>query len=362
MTAGGILVAALLTMAVILLGLTFAAMVRRTSRDLLASLRNKREARIRPMLLSVVTDDEPDLSFLRTFSKKDLRIVESLIWGLLSKVRGSSKQVLVKWLVESGAIGRVCEQTKSRSRVKRARSVELLGSSGIAETASFVADCLHDSDKEVRSVAARALGKFSEKEAVVHLLSALTGPKAIPRSIISMSLLHVGPQAIEPLMDGLLNRSALVRSVCVDMLGIYGAVKATDRLIGCLQLDPSMKVRVSAAGALGRLGSPKGVEPLVRCITVNAPRKLRVAAVASIGQIGGKQAISWLNSAMLDVDSVVSAAAVEALSKMGDEGCIILTELSTMDLPQSLIANQWLSRREINLSSRKRSSREMAGA
>lgn len=344
MTSAQALPLALVALAFILVVMAVTVAVGRVIRDHQDRRRELRLATVRPLLLRELSEDEPDLSSLNSAGRVNGRLLEELAWQMLSKVRGASRAALVDWLTERGAIEKARARTHKAGGVGRAKAAERLGAAGVPSTTGDVARLLNDRHAEVRIVATRALGKMGDPAVVPELLAALRGDKAVPTSMVSMALLHIGAGVVEPLLDGLTDEAPEVRAISADLLGMHGAMTATRLLIGLLDNDDNTDVRIRAAGALGRIGVPQGVEPLARCLAaVESPMRLRIAAASSLGQIGGSGALSALHLTLNHENHELALTAGEALLKLGDKGREILATVAEGNTAGSARASDCLA-------------------
>ena len=362
MTSWVVLQLALLVVALLLVGLGFAAFAQRGLRSRALERRSRRESFVRPRMMRLLSDDSPDLSSLDDLSSDELKVAENLAWQLLTKVRGSSRAALVAWLERRGAIERMRLQTASRSVVRRASAAERLGAAGVASTSQDVVRLLDDTNSEVRIVAARALGKLGDAGTVGKLLDSMTGERPLPASIISMALLHVGPAAVEGLVAGLGSRSSAVRSIAAELLGMHGAISAERWLMLMIEHDPVIDVRVHASAALGRIGSPHALDVLGRTTRPSEPQALRVASTRSLGLIGGKDAVATLQTLLSDDVEEVGLTACESLTGCGIAGENVLRMTVETDGLARDRAQDWMSRVELEHGSRRhRRMHEMGG-
>lgn len=362
MNSWALLQIALAVLAFLLVALGFAASAQRAYREFAMARRVQREAEVRPRIMRVLSEDEVDLTSLNDLTPKQLAVAESLAWQLLSKVRGSSRAALVAWLEGRGAIEHARLQTYARSVVRRATAAEQLGAAGVSSTSSDVARLLNDKNLEVRIVAARALGKLGDAHSVTALLNSLVGNRAVPTSIVSMALLHIGPSAVEGLVAGLGSRSSAVRGVSAELLGMHGAMSAERWLMLMNEHDPVLEVRVHASAALGRIGSPHAVEVLGRTTSPNEPLTLRVASARSLGLIGGKNAVATLQVLLSDESEELALTACESLAACGPAGEDALKMAAEAEGLAADRAQDWQSRVELEHNARRhRRVHEMGG-
>ncbi|HYB27514.1 MAG TPA: HEAT repeat domain-containing protein [Solirubrobacteraceae bacterium] len=277
------------------------------------------EAAARPHVLRVLADDErsgsaPEMnhSLGRTF--------EELSISLLPKLRGADRDALVAALENRGVLERARRRTSRSGAVGRARAAQLLGDAGDEGALPGLARLLADRDPEVRTVAARALGKLGPT-AVEPLLAALDSPRPVPAGIVTMALVHAGAAGADDLTQGLdLSRSARVRTVAAELLGQLGVLSATGRLAQTLADDPDLATRAAAARSLGRLGLPEGITPLLAALHEAQPSVLRIDAARALGRIGGASAVAALRELLVSPDIELARATAEGLAACGDAG------------------------------------------
>ena len=106
MSMGAALQLVLLCIAAVLVLLGLAIAARRVTRNIKAARQHRQEERFRPLLMRCLAEDVPDLSPMSQVSKRDKKYVESLVWNMLTKVRGGSRESLVGWLDEEGRVER----------------------------------------------------------------------------------------------------------------------------------------------------------------------------------------------------------------------------------------------------------------
>lgn len=347
----------MLGLVVIMVAMAAAIAIRRLHRDYTTARYERRISVLRPRLLRLLSEDEPDLHQLDEMAGLDGRLLEGLVWSLLNKVRGSSRVALVEWLDRRGAIEVARRRTHRMGAVGRAKSAERLGAAGLESTSDDVVALLADRNPEVRIVAARSLGKLGDPRSVGPLLDALDGQKSVPVGLVSMAIIHIGPSAVDELILGLGRRSANARMVSAELLGLHGAFQAARYLIHLLNDDPSDDVRLRAAGALGRLGAPQGVDPLSRALAPSHPLALRMVAARSLGQIGGSHALASLQIELSDPDHRMANAAGEALASMGGPGIEILVTVAEGEGDSARRAEDWLLRSMLNDKDRRRRAR-----
>jgi HEAT repeat protein len=338
-----LLTGALIGLSFTVVVLMFAATLRKLARSASMAKRARLEAELRPQLLRVLADDEPELSGIVISGRAARKTVERLAAGLLSKLRGMDRSALVELLDEHGVIDAARRRTRRVGAVGRARAAAFLGDTSTPRALPELVALLADRDGKVRDVAARALGKLGDPEAVPMLLATLDRHRPRPIATVVMALLHIGPSVAEPLHPGLRLGSPLGRAATVELLGLMGDIPATKELLRVLADDPVLDVRVRAARALGRIGSPEAVRMLMSCIQDPIPIPLRAQAAAALGQIGATDALPALHVALASGEYEVARVAADALWSLGPPGVGVLSRAATGGGPGAPYAREALA-------------------
>jgi HEAT repeat protein len=292
-------------------------------------LREHELAQLRPVLLRYLATwedgDAHDLADTLINHRSSSATFEELVSGLLPKLRGADRSVLVDILRRRGTIEQACKDTRFRTSLRRALSAELLGSAGAVEGISFVARLLDDRNPQVRLAAVRALGRIGTAEAAIALITHLDQAHAgIPPQPVTMSLLRMGMEAAGPLRDALDARQPKVRAMAAEVLGVLGVIEAHAAVERIVRNDSDLTVRVAAAHALGRLGMPSSVEVLIRSLKMEHAPDMLSAACTALGQIGDPEALSALEWAIGHAVPAVRIAAAQALLQLGEAGMDLL--------------------------------------
>src|SRR5690349_12520323 len=190
------IVAALAAVAALLVVLSLATAVQRASGMRRDRRRVELETEAKRQLLTVLADEAHVLPAAQS------RTIERVAAPLLTKLRGEDRAELVALLERSGVLERARAQLTARGAVRRARAAELLGAASDARALPNLVRLLDDHRQELRIVAARALGKLGAP-AVEPLLAALDARRPIPAGIVTMALVHVGPDAAPALTEAL---------------------------------------------------------------------------------------------------------------------------------------------------------------
>lgn len=239
---------------------------------------------------------------------------------LLRKIRGEDRALLVDVLERDGLVEAARARCYRRGAIGRSRAAALLGSAGAVRALPELARLLRDRDPQVRSTAARGLGRLGQPGAAPFLLAALGEPRPLPAGLVAGALLDLGPGTADALVDGLRHGTASARTVAAELLGLHGALAAGPDLRTVLAGDAEPAARAAAARALGRLGSPAAVPALIAALGTDAAGVVRSAAAAALGAVGDPRAVPALDAALTDADLPVARAAARALTRCGELG------------------------------------------
>lgn len=105
---------------------------------------------------------------------------------------------------------------------------------------------------------------------------------------------------MDDLIDDLTDSDWQVRSKAAMALGEMGDEKAVDPLIEALR-DDVREVRLNAAWALGEIGDDRAIEPLVAALN-DQVREVRCVVAIALGKIGNEKAVGPLKEALKEED------------------------------------------------------------
>lgn len=353
MNAAAAFVGAGTAIASLCLVLSLAIVLRRGGRERARRRESALAEPYRQLLVSLVVHDDVDESHLQTLlgvDERTWRALEPIVIGMVRKLRGEAREVLVDLLERRGTITRLRRRLRSHSAVRRARAAELLGLLGEhAPRGDLERLLLGDPDPEVRIVAARALGEVGDPAAAGPLIAAVSGVRAVPLRIVARSLARVGPGAAPVLVEAMTSAEATARAVAAEILGLGGAVTAVGVLSSHALRDPDDDVRIRCARALGRIGVPSALAVLRRCTAPGEPAALRAVATRAIGDVGGPEAIRALEPLLADAEHRVASNAARALGGLGPAAIELLGEVAASHGPGAGYAAEALAVRDLAL-------------
>jgi HEAT repeat protein len=331
---------------VALMGCLAVILIGRVIRSANDKRRALREQRLRPQLLSLLAADARQAPAELDLHHGDLDVLADLAGPFLRKVRGDARERLAQQLHQRGVVMQARHRLHSRNAVRRARAAAFLGNVGDDDSVDRLCNALHDVHPDVRSTAARALGRIRRAEAAPALLGALGGeqraPDAVQAGTIVAALLALGTTAAPAALDAARSAGATRQAMAIEALGLLGHVPATGALIG-LVADPSarMEVRTRSARALGRIGSPQAVPVLAEILRGDNPWPLRAVSAKALGDIGAASAVDALHALLTDPEPAVVINVARALASTA-EGRARLAPLAATAPPAGIIAaSEW---------------------
>ena len=313
----GLVVAGLVVVLLLAVGVEHLQRTRTQARD------TRRRAELMPTVHALLDDDGTDSGSGGTDQQVAAapRLLDDLVLDLLPQLRGSDRSVLQQVLASRGVVDRAAADLTARAAWRRGRAATLLGSAAATEHTAALAARLSDRSADVRSAAARALGKAGDPTSVDPLLAALTGARPVPLGIVGMALLDLGTPVLPALRTALSEGTPAARTLAADVLGVHGDPLAAPGLLLLVEDGGQpTEVRRAAAAALGRIGSPRATAELTHLLATGPVPALQRVAAEALGRIGDPAGVSALVSGLHATDPGVRAASADALAAIGDEG------------------------------------------
>jgi len=174
---------------------------------------------------------------------------------------------------------------------------------------------LGDENAEVRSAAARSLGRIKDSRAVPGLIGALKDRDAKVRESAAEALAEFeDPRAITPLADLLTDPSSDVKKSALEALSHFDTNLPSAAIVRLLN-DPDEDVRHNAAHLVGKMRDRSATGALAKLIA-DPNADVRQAAIQAIAELGDPAAVAALIPALSDPDPDVREEALGAIDDL----------------------------------------------
>ena len=339
---GLISVGVLVDVVVVGAGIALALFVVVIAHQSLVDLVELRRARIdrtqRPAVMRAAMTGQLPAALPTTRGRRG-RAAERVCYQILPRIRGEAHDRVARILMLRGAERRELRASASHSANTRACAALRLGLIASPGAERRLAELLRaDRSREVRIVAARALGDSDSPGAATALLGAVrhdsleygdvevaageTDPLEVPDGIVASSLLALGTVALPELRelaatpdDGDIAR----RAMAIDLLGLLKGLTSWRIVAVCLHAGHPA-IRLAAARSLGQLGMREPVPALLGCLDPDEMPAIRLTATWALGRIRDPDAAGRLGGCLDDRDHLIAHAAGQALAALGEPG------------------------------------------
>lgn len=290
----------------------------------------RRVGPLREDVLAVVSGDDDGRSraLLAGLRGRSADLVEPVLVGYLSKVRGTPAERITEVLAAHGMHERALAGVDSWSGTKRARSSWALGTMRADGASQAVAPLLQDRDRGVSVTAARSLGLLGDPATARSLLDAVVpgsrGRGQLPVWVVVESLVALGPAAAPTVGAALASDDASTRAVAALTIGRAQHLSQAPALRALLDHEEDPVVLTAAAGALGSVGTATDVGTLLPLARAGRPRSVRLAAALALGELGGPDAVAALADLLGDDDPRLGELVAEILVDHGPAGIAAL--------------------------------------
>jgi HEAT repeat protein len=150
----------------------------------------------------------------------------------------------------------------------------------------------------------------SKGKNIKSLIKALDNKDDQVRKKVRESIVAIGEQAIEPLLEALSSSIWNIKMNATLALGEIGDTRAVDLLLQGLQEN----IRIQAITALGKIGDKRAEKPLFDALK-DPNDSARAFAAEALGNMGH---IEPLLNAVDDISEFVKTTAIQALAKKSD--------------------------------------------
>lgn len=261
--------------------------------------------------------------------------IEALVRSMLEEVESIEDEAdegeLLARSVAASALSKIDEEQAikpiinalfDKDSMVRANAAKALGVMKSPKAVEPLIKALEDRDSRVRANAARALGRIGDERAIEPLIEALHDRNAGVRASAARALGSMGSErAIQPLIDAFYNEEdEIVRRDIISALSNFKDDRVLDIMIQCLK-DRDSNVRRIAASALWKSGGERAIEPLIEALN-DEESTVRYCAVSALDGVTDERVIEPLIKALKDEDDMVRTVAASALGKIKDERAI----------------------------------------
>ncbi len=189
-----------------------------------------------------------------------------------------------------------------------------------AVTLAALGNALDDDHPFVRWRAGLTLAQAGRSQTLALLLDELKHGSTRRRAAAADALSATRQADVEPLLDALASKEALVRQSAAEALGHLGHRGDAARFVTLLT-DESPWVRRAAARILGHIGDSTAITHLAKRLDDESPLVRRSAAYA-LGAMRARPAVSALVAALGDADAQVRRNAAWGLGRIGDRDAL----------------------------------------
>jgi len=212
------------------------------------------------------------------------------------------------------ALELLIQSLKENTKQIRMLAAKALGEVKADEAIEPLVEALKDREWPVRNAAANALAAYGSRITpfiIKHVMDRNENIRMWVRRIIS----EVGHENVEQLLDQLQNsKDPEQRSWAACALGVIGDSRATAPLINALLNDPNDWVKKYAASALGELNDAASIEPLIKSLYDPNPEVAAYAssALGKLGEIVIEPLLAELEKDKEEIEFFIITALAEA--------------------------------------------------
>lgn len=191
-----------------------------------------------------------------------------------------------------------------------------------------------DENRAVREAAAEVIESIPSEHCLRRLTPLLGSPKIEVRNIVAAVIAKFGDEAVDYLIEALVEGNEDVRKFSADILGLARSEKAIEGLAKAMY-DPVENVGVSAAEAFGKIQSPKALGHLMKAF--NERIYLKRECAEAMGLLGLPEAAHFLENRFHEnTDLLIRYAMIDAMGNSGDMSTLSFLESILPDLEQTL--------------------------
>lgn len=274
--------------------------------------RQEAEVRLEPLALSLVDGEGIEAAV----DARDAEVLAGLLSRYARQLTGDSRLALAGYFERSGGVEREVAALADRRAWRRASAAHVLGDMGSEQAIGALRDALRDSSRDVRTAAARSLGRLRAAAATEDLVRVFVTAD-VAHGVAGQALLALGSAALPALRTLTGREDPGLREAAVELLGLLGEPADAPLLVARLR-DSAAEVRASAARALGRLAAEDAAAAVRLALDDRIPF-VRAAAARALGEIGGRDAAPVLLAHARSDQYDAAQAAARALARVDPE-------------------------------------------
>lgn len=282
---------------------------------------------------------------LREPSKDALAAIGSPAVPTLMKVLSSETKAdgrksaaeLLEQIGDTRAVEPLVAALQDSNAEVRQRTAKALGRIGDdAAAPELERTLLHDTDGNVRRLAAWALEKINSKNSLFALIEALADTDASIHQPAVAGLKKFNPSELtHPLLDALKHKNTNVRLTCASLLQRANDPTIVPQLVGDIRTEKEGDVQDKLHKAIFS-NSDKSDLAFMLDTSLDVYPHVRYTAAMTLGKIGGVEAGSRLIEMLSDEEWRVRKAATDALGNFNDESTVKYL-IRALDDPQRLV-------------------------
>ena len=220
-----------------------------------------------------------------------------------------------------------------------------LGEIGAVEAVRPLVNCLTSEHPQLKFIAARSLGKISSEEAVIPLIKLLEEENEDLRYVTLEALGKIGsPTALKAASAFLKSRNNDLRFIACEAIGSIADPKSVSVVIPMLK-DPEFEVRLKAIEALGKMASTQACDHLLVVLSEENER-VRTATIQALGRIKNANAVEPLIDIYQVSNPQLKEKIIWALGEIGDGKAVepLLKLANSFDSKQTTLALEAFSK------------------
>ncbi|MCC6543615.1 MAG: HEAT repeat domain-containing protein [Nitrospirae bacterium] len=246
------------------------------------------------------------------------KAIEDVLFHAITDKR-ATEEVVTQIFDRLGYVETYIEDLVKGKKHRRALAADKLGRLKAPQATEYLIGALNDHERDVRTVAARSLGKIRDLRAVEPLIDKLVlsaqDPQLLPLRVVKTSITNFYENAFPFLIPILKHSSWRVRGQAADIIGEISDSSTVRHLLPMLG-DTEPDVRIKAVKALGKIKRSDAFQPMARMID-DPSWIVRLQVAKTLGNVGGSQAVPHLVELLSDLYWQVREAAVKTISSLG---------------------------------------------